>query len=163
MANLSLCRTLHTCAILYRRADRGNALVSDNPGCAQAPATFDPLTASAAQLHYYGLPVRATCEPLAHYQTILGYFKHRSCLTRIVNTTGSPSLAQTTSHPNHALDINTAQPIVNTIWAGNMADQPSAPGSQTDHTYHYSEIDSDWMFPGSQVAILPAQAALRCG
>jgi len=48
---------------------------------------------------------------------------------------------------NHAADVNPVQAYPHNIWAGNIADQPTGPNTQTDHTYHYSEIDSDWYVP----------------
>jgi len=41
-------------------------LFQDDAVCAQAPATFNPLNATADQLHYYGLPARASGESLSH-------------------------------------------------------------------------------------------------
>jgi hypothetical protein len=111
-------------------------LFQDDAVCAQAPATFNPLNATADQLHYYGLPARASGESLSHYLTVLGYFKHRKCTARYVNMTGSASRSMHAASANHAADVNPVQAYPHNIWAGNIADQPTGPNTQTDHTYH---------------------------
>lgn len=119
------------------------------PNCAQAPATFNPASASTADLMKYGLPPQAKNESRASWLSQVNWMKHRVCVSYQTNAPphgiNISKSVQSSQITNRAL-FNYPQMATSNIWAGNVADQSCGLGCYNG-SYWYTEVNADWTIP----------------
>jgi hypothetical protein len=118
------------------------------PNCAQAPATFNPATASTADLVKYGLFPQPKNESRASWLKKIGWMKHRVC---VYYQTNGPKHEMPTPSGQAIIPLvigggHTPQEIIQDPWAGQIADQKCGINCP-ENDFTYTETDADWYIP----------------